>query len=289
MEKGGCKIGRVGESPKGGCKVGKKKIVIRRKKKVDENTAKKTASSTMIKPAPKKIKITIKKKVVAPAPKKKIKIKVKKNKTPELTAITGLTTRQAKAMSPAELFGKLPKELGQMVLQPSKRGGGPTVAGYTKNEFINDLERLYKKEFPRGRIGSSNATKQINRYARSLIGMVGFNFKTGRSYKTIKLPDSLDRKKLNSLIKEKIGVERTKPDNSSSRAEAEKKTRAKFKIGQSIFPNKKSYSGDDFTRPLLNTVVGDKGKIVKFTTTGMSNKMENGRMRNIKYNKAQNL
>lgn len=42
--------------------------------------------------------------------------------------MTGLSRETANKMSPEQLFGMLPKELGKMVLLPSQRGGGVKVA-----------------------------------------------------------------------------------------------------------------------------------------------------------------
>tara|TARA_R110000772_G_scaffold117112_1_gene222446 strand:- start:401 stop:1090 length:690 start_codon:yes stop_codon:yes gene_type:complete len=113
--KGGCEIGRKNE-PKGGCKVGKK--------------LKFKVNKPAVKPAPKKLKFKVNKPAVKPAP-KKLKFKVNKPlaKKPEsqLSKMTGLSRAEANKMDPAQLFGMLPKELGKMVLQPSRRGGGVSV------------------------------------------------------------------------------------------------------------------------------------------------------------------
>ena len=155
-EKGGCAIGKKTE--KGGCKVGKKKVKAKpkvaaaiRKNKIEKakggcavgkKTGKggcKTGNKTTKTAAPAAKKKKMKFKVIAslkpkkapapakkaPAPAKKRKINFNKNpiELPELKAITGLTKKQANAMSPLELFGMLPKELAtNIVLKPSVTG-----------------------------------------------------------------------------------------------------------------------------------------------------------------------
>ena len=284
--KGGCEIGRKNE-PKGGCKVGKKL-----KFKVNKPAAK---------PAPKKLKFKVNKPVAKPAPKKlKIKINkpVVKKLESQLSKVTGLSNAEANKMNPTQLFGMLPTELRTMITTPSKRGGGVSIGSYTSAEFKNDLEKIYKIEFPRGRFGSANANKELNSMARQFLDMAGRKLKRGTNYKNIKLSTSLDRKKLRNIVEESMAISKKQAakalaSKASSkvvdRAEDEKRTRSKLKIGQTIRPDAISFYGDDATRELVHERLGEKGKIVKFTATGVSIKMDDGKMRSIKYNRAKHL
>jgi len=124
--KGGCAVGK--KTGKGGCKIGnkttktaapaakKKKMKFKVIASLKPKKVKSTAPDNMLKPRPKPKK--------APAPPKR-KINFNKNpiELPELKAITGLTKKQANAMSPLELFGMLPKELAtNIVLNPKATG-----------------------------------------------------------------------------------------------------------------------------------------------------------------------
>ena len=213
MEKGGCEIGKR-ESPKGGCKVGKKKrkIVIKKKtapapstkkkitfKKKNGETVSFSASKSRV---DKRVNATMasktrvdkrvdarlnfrgairsviaenKKKPPAPAPKKKRTIRVKKNPTPELTAITGLSKAQANAMSPAELFGMLPKELGQMVLLPSQRGGGVQVAKKPTPKLLEEWKKVGMFPLPEG------IMKKIGKTFGRLPNLKGVRTESGKS------------------------------------------------------------------------------------------------------------
>jgi len=87
----------------------------------------------------KKISKAIKEKKVKVVPRKPKKITL-----PELKAITGLSKAEANKLKPEELFGLLPKELSQMVLQPSKRGGGVKVGQMDIKDFtLDDFEEVY--------------------------------------------------------------------------------------------------------------------------------------------------
>lgn len=180
-EKGGCKIGRK-EEPKGGCKVGKKKLTFKIKKKVAAE------------PKPKKMNFIIKKKVVEEVvPKKVRKFKITpKAKPSELKRVSGLTRAQANAMSPLELFGKLPSSLRGMVATPSKRGGGVSIGTPLKFNPTSGLLRLgqYNNRGQRQieaiiNDQKRNLRKQLNRMLKKKGGKA-FNAKdAGR----VKLPE----------------------------------------------------------------------------------------------------
>ena len=129
----------------------KKKIkfkVVPRKKKEEMKEEKKEE-----KPKPKKkikFKVVPKKTEEAkqtekPKPKKKIKFKVVPKKEPKKTAgekLTGKTTEEMKKMNPAELFGQLPKELRQKVLDPKQTGVAVGRERIGVNAFIQQFKDL---------------------------------------------------------------------------------------------------------------------------------------------------
>lgn len=165
--KGGCKIGRKDE-PNGGCKVGKKKLTFKIKKKVAAE------------PKPKKMNFIIKRKVVeevVPTKVRKFKI-TPRAKPSELKRVSGLTRAQANAMSPLELFGKLPSSLRGMIATPSKRGGGVPIARKSTPTLMAELKKFGQFPYPDGimkRIGKTfgrlpNLKGQMTERAKYAIG-----------------------------------------------------------------------------------------------------------------------
>jgi len=175
--KGGCKVGKKKKlvvKPKGTLSLPKAK------KKIEKTAAAPTKNKTAVKPVAKKKAMVGKKKLVIVsngpfARQKKLKdtkakteevkkeiarqkkakaraevakslAKVKKDELPELMAITGLGKSEANAKSPLELFGMLPKELGQMVLNPSQRGGGAKVGHQSPLSLVEKYNSLTEAE-----------------------------------------------------------------------------------------------------------------------------------------------
>lgn len=89
------------------------------------------------------------KKVSKAIKEKKVKVKTKPKKItlPELKAITGLSKAEANKLNPEELFGLLPKELSQMVLQPSKRGGGVKVGQMNIKDYTLEDYEEFNRDF----------------------------------------------------------------------------------------------------------------------------------------------
>ena len=126
------------------------------------------------------MKFIIKKKVEKPKPKKKFKIIKPKPavKQSELTRVSGLTRAQANAMSPLELFGKLPSSLRGMVATPSKRGGGVKIARKSTPALMAEWKKFGKFPYPEGimkRIGKTfsrlpNLKGQMTERAKYAIG-----------------------------------------------------------------------------------------------------------------------
>jgi len=90
------------------------------------------------------------------------KAKPKKITLPELKAITGLSKAEANKLKPEELFGLLPKELSQMVLQPSKRGGGVKLGHINIKDFtLDDFEDI-KPDYLRNSVSNTNESMMFN-------------------------------------------------------------------------------------------------------------------------------
>ena len=228
--KGGCEVGKKEE--KGGCLKGKKAMpvklnIIEKKPVVKKRVPKKlnivetkkkpvvkkrVPKKLNIKPAKKKIepkkKPVVKKRLptklnIKPVQKKKMvkKLPTKLNiieKHPELMAITGLTTKKANAKTPLELFGMLPKEIGQMVLNPSQRGGGvkltdPAIKEKAIDEFISEVREDHKQD------GSVSRARQDTR--TGYLGDAAENYKEKYEKSTKRKFGTLFRKTVGRPIK----------------------------------------------------------------------------------------
>jgi len=173
--KGGCKVGRKEHGTKGGCKVGKRnptkaekevaKAAAKKGKKLLKAPAKakapakpKEAKGVMKSKADKKARIQQKVRDLG-----KAQIAKKKEKKKDFTAkpkpkptagqkLTGLTKAQMNAMSPAELFGRLPVGVAKGVVLNPKRTGVKVAQDPRKafEEFVKKGEA--KREGMGGRI-----------------------------------------------------------------------------------------------------------------------------------------
>ena len=128
-----------------------KKKVPKRLKIVEEKKIEPKKKPVKKKKLPKKLNIKPEKKKMVKKMPKRLKIVEApplEETHPELTAITGMTGVQANAMSSLALFGMLPKELGQMVLNPSQRGGGVKVGQIPISKFtIDDVESAFQNSY----------------------------------------------------------------------------------------------------------------------------------------------
>ena len=148
----------------------------------------------VVKPKRKLNFIIKKKEAVKPVRKLNFKINPKRGKVKqgELTRVSGLSRAEANAMSPLELFGKLPSALRGMIATPSKRGGGVTVGTPLKFNPNSGLLRLGQynnrgKEFIGAIINSqrANLRKQLNRMLKTKGGKAFKAKDAGR----VKLPE----------------------------------------------------------------------------------------------------
>tara|TARA_R110001599_G_scaffold5223_5_gene26288 strand:- start:2223 stop:2858 length:636 start_codon:yes stop_codon:yes gene_type:complete len=126
----------------------------------------------VVKPKRKLNFIIKKKEAVKPVRKLNFKINPKRGKVKqgELTRVSGLSRAEANAMSPLELFGKLPSALRGMIATPSKRGGGVTVGTplkFNPNSGLLSLGQYNStgQEYIGAIINSqrANLRKQLNR------------------------------------------------------------------------------------------------------------------------------
>jgi len=118
------------------CLEGQAKPKPKRKFKVKKKEEPKKEAT---KPAPKPKKEATK---PAPKPKRKFKVKevVKKEPASEIKKFTGLSKVDALKLSPTELFGKLPKELRQKILDPKETGVAVGREKLSVQEFMKEFK-----------------------------------------------------------------------------------------------------------------------------------------------------
>ena len=141
-----------------------KKKVPKRLKIVEEKKIEPKKKPVKKKKLPKKLNIKPeKKKMVKKMPKRLriVEAPPLEETHPELTAITGLSGVEANAMTPLALFGLLPKELGQMVLNPSQRGGGVKVGNKSPLELVEQYDSLTIEEAMRYKGGRMKSLDKI--------------------------------------------------------------------------------------------------------------------------------
>lgn len=103
----------------------------------------------------------------------------------QLTKMTGLPRADANKMDPAQLFGMLPTELRKTVLT-----SGTKVGRMSKADVIKSLEEIYRIPFPRGKIGSGNADRYINRLAKYVVVIASDKrLKKGSNYRNTNWED----------------------------------------------------------------------------------------------------
>jgi len=147
--------------------------------------------------------------------KSKLKAKPKKITLPELKAITGLSKAEANKLKPEELFGLLPKELSQMVLQPSKRGGGVKLGHINIKDFtLDDFEDI-KPDYLRNSVTNTNESMMFNQdftdvltaredkfYLKNYSDFIGGNLSDKILFKMETLEEKIEENTFKLLLKE---------------------------------------------------------------------------------------
>jgi len=97
-------------------------------------------------------------------------------------AIAGLTKAEANKLDPAELFGLLPKELAQIVLNPKETGIKVAQNTFSNESLYNSVKEILKIKFPKIKIDSEKGRLEGNKIYNDLLSSINFRRKrTNRS------------------------------------------------------------------------------------------------------------